>query len=707
MPITIADLAKQLDIAPEAVVLHAMDLDFEIPEDDMIPDEIAAEIRKLETSDVIAQVDHEFEEQREREIVEEQQKRTVAQKKVVPRKKVTDKKKEKQEKIKEKELKKEIITDKEGAIILPEFLSVRDFATKISKPIPLVLIKLKKNGVIANLKQEIDYETAAVVATDFNVKVKKESAELSGEELFRGDVSELLADEEADDLIPRPPVISIMGHVDHGKTSILDYIRKTKIVDGEAGGITQSIGAYQVETNGKKITFLDTPGHEAFTAMRARGARSTDIAILVVAATEGLKPQSIEAINHAKEAKIPIIVAINKMDIDGANPELVKGQLAEHELTPEDWGGNVPCVAVSAKTGSGVDKLLDTILIVAELAELKANPNRSAIGTVIEAHLDTRKGICATILINTGTLRKGDAFIIYDQHGKIRKMVDHNGEDLEIALPSTPVRVYGLVAMPQAGDILQIAESEKAARKKAEEVAAIVHEDELTKRKKLSLAHLKAKLARDKMDQLKVIAKADTKGALEAMIAELQKIKTDEGLVRVVHSGVGEITESDVMLASAGGSVILGFGIGVSSRVLTQSKIENVKIILENVIYHLTEQITDILNNRLLVEEREEIIGELQVKGIFASNKRMAVIGGAITKGKARKLCRIRQFRKMKNAEGEEDEILLGEAKADSVQQGTEEKNEIGEGTECGIKIGHKGLDFQIGDRIEFFVAKK
>ncbi len=698
MPISVSDLAKQLEIAPEAVVLHAMDLNYEIPEDDMISDEMALEIRNVELGSEISQVDHEYEEQREREIIEEQQKRTVAQKKVVPRKKTSKPKKE-EEIVIEK--------DEDGTLIIPDYITVRDFAARIGKPLPLVLIKLKQNGIIANPKKEIDVETAIVIASDFGVKVKKESAELSGEDLFRGDLSELLKEEDTEDLVDRPPVISVMGHVDHGKTSILDYIRKAKVAEGEAGGITQSIGAYQVEVEKKTITFLDTPGHEAFTAMRARGARSTDIAILVVAATEGLKPQSIEAINHAREAEILIIVALNKMDLDGANPEKVKGELAEQELTPEDWGGDVPCIEVSAKSGKGIDKLLETILIVAELKELKANPKRRAIGTIIEASMDQRTGVTATVLINTGTLKKGDPFVVYDQHGKIRKMVDYSGKEVKTAEPSSAVQISGLSNLPRSGDLLQVMESERVARKKAEEVASIVHEDELSKRKKLSLAHLKAKLAEGKLDQLKIIAKADTKGALEAVTGELSKIKTEKSFVKVIHSGVGEITESDVMLSAAGESIVVGFGVSCSGRIEKLADQEGVQVICENIIYHLSEKIEAILTAREEDEETEEIVGEIILKGVFAANKKMAVVGGEVTSGKARKLCRIRQFRTGKDSEGEEKEELLGEAKVESVQQGTDEKNEIGEGAECGIRIKHKGLAFEIGDRIEFFVPKK
>ncbi len=711
MPISVSDLAKQLDIAPEAVQLHAMDLDFEVPEDEMIPDDIAGEIKKLEQGSEIKQVEHEIEEELDREIVEKQQEKTAGNKKVVRKKKTKEVEEEKKEEVVQ------IITTNDGTIVLPEELTVRELAIKIAKPLPIVLVKLKQNGVIANLAQVIDYETAAIVSDELGVKVKKEAVELTGEQLFRADLSQLLKDEDPESLKPRPPVVSIMGHVDHGKTSILDYVRKTKVAEGEAGGITQRIGAYQIDIDGEMITFLDTPGHEAFTIMRSRGARATDIAILVVAATEGLKPQSIEAINHAKEAGIPIIVAINKMDLPGANPDLVKKQLVEQDLNPEDWGGSTPCVPVSAKTGAGIDKLIDTIKIVAELEDLKANPNRTAIATVIESSVQTGTGVGATVLVNTGTLKQGDAFVIYDQYGKIRTMKDYAGKQIKFAGPSTPVQITGLEKLPQVGDIVQIMENEKIARRKAEEVASISHEDELAKRKKFSLATMKARLAEGKLQQLKVIVKADSQGTLEAVVNEVNKVRTDKSFTKVVHSGVGEITESDVMLASAGGSIVVGFNVATPGRIEKLAEKEGVEIFCFDVIYHLTEKINDILLGKMDATETETIVGEFKIKAIFASNKKMAVLGGDVIKGKIRKLSKFRLFRIVKNEiKGETEDAkptieeiktLIGEAKIASVQIGQKETNEINEGTECGMKVDHNGLEFKKDDILELFVVKK
>ena len=697
MPISVSDLAKRLDIAPEAVTLHAMDLDFEVPDDEILPDEIAAEIEKIEEGDEISQTEHQIEEQLEREIKEEQQKKTAGNVKKIERKKSAEKKEEVREEV-------EIKHADDGSIILPEEMTVRELAVKIGKPIPIVLVKMKQNGIIANLKEDVDYETAAIIAGELNVKVKKESAELSGEELFRGDLTSLLADEEVEHLQPRPAVISIMGHVDHGKTSILDHIRKAKVVDGEAGGITQRIGAYQVKTNEGVLTFLDTPGHEAFTVMRARGAKATDVAILVVAANEGVKPQTIEAINHAKSAEIPIIIAVNKIDLPDANPDLAKKGLAENNLNPEDWGGDVPCIPVSAKTGQGIDELLETIHTVAGLQELKANPNRVALGTVIESSMDPKSGISATVLVNTGTLKKGDPFVIYDQNGKIRSMKNYRGEEVKAAAPSTPVQISGLGKLPQMGDLLQVMKSDKEARKKAEEVASLHHTDKLGKSKKASLATLKAKLAEGKLKQLKIIAKADSNGTLEAVVAELEKIRTEASLAKVIHSGVGEVSESDIMLAAAGEAIVVGFNVKIGNRIGKIAEKESVQVLQYDVIYHLTEKVQEILEGRVTEDETEQILGQFVIKAVFAANKKMAVIGGDVTEGFVRGKARFRQFRK---TEGEEEFAVIGEGKIDSVQIGQKIENQINEGSECGMKVDHKELVFEPGDRIELFVPKK
>ena len=699
MSISIDDLAKKLNIAPEAVVLHSMDLDFEIGEDDQIPDDIAREIEQIETGDVIAQLEHEVEGQLDKEIIESQQKSTAGQ-----QKKVSHKKKEKKEVAKKEEPKETVIEkDEDGTIILPENIGVRELSLKIGKLFPFVLAKLKQNGIVASIKTDIDYETAAIISEELGVKVRKEDAELTGADLFHGNLSELLVDEDASLLEKRAPVVSIIGHIDHGKTSLLDYIRTAKVADGEAGGITQRIGAYQTEIKGESITFLDTPGHEAFTTMRARGARSTDMAILVVAGTEGLKPQSIEAINHAKEAEIPLIVAINKIDLDGVDLEKVKGQLAENGVNPEDWGGDNFCVPISAKTGKGIDDLLEVILTVAEDLKLQANPNRNAIATILESNMSQKDGITATALINTGTLKKGDSFVCYDQSGRVRTMKDYQGNDFKMAPPSTPVQITGFSHIPRAGDLLQIMENDKIARRKASEVASIIHEDDISKRKKPSLAMIKSSIAEGRMDQLKVIVKAGTFGTLEVVKSEVGKVKTEKVMTKVVHAGVGEITESDIMLAKAGGAIIIGFDVAIKNRITKKAKQERVRIIEDAVIYKLSEAILEIIENKDKIENEEIIHGSLEIKAVFASNKIMAVVGGEVITGKAKSIAHLRQYRSVIDKDEEKAEKMLGTCRLETLQQGADSVGEIAEGVECGLKIKHTGLSFEVGDRLEFF----
>ncbi|PID70389.1 translation initiation factor IF-2 [bacterium DOLZORAL124_38_8] len=703
MSISINDLAKKLEIAPEAVILHAMDVGFDIPEDDMIPDDVAAEIESIELGDEIRQTEHQIQDQLDREIIESQQKKTAGSKKKSARKTAADKEKKEREAQKLQERNEvEVKKSDDGTIILPESMTVRELSIKIGKPIPIVLVKMKQNGIIANLKEDVDFDTASIIASELGIKVRKESAELSGDQLFRGDLKSLLAEEEAEDLVKRPPVVSIMGHVDHGKTSILDYIRKSAVADGEAGGITQRIGAYQVDVKGETVTFLDTPGHEAFTAMRARGARATDIAILVVAGNEGVKPQTIEAINHAKAAEIPIIVAINKMDIAGANPEIVKGGLAENNLTPEDWGGDAPCIPVSAKTGMGIDDLLDMVVTVADLQELKANPNRPAIATVIEANMDSKTGMSATVLVNTGTLKQRDSFVIYDQNGRIRTMKNYQGKLVKVAPPSTPVEITGLDKMPQMGDLLQVMKNDKIARKKAEEVGELLHTDKLSKKKKNSLATLKAKIAEGRMNQLKIVVKADSNGTLEAVKAEVEKIRTEDSFAKIIHAGAGEISESDLMLASAGDAIVVGFNIKSPGRIKKLAEKEGVDMFEYDVIYHLTEKIQDILEGNEEAEETETIIGQFVAKAVFAANKKMAVVGGAVLEGFVKAKTKFRLFRKEKD-----EDRLMGTGKVDTVQIGQKEEEQVGAGTDCGMKLSHKDLEFLPGDRLEIFTENK
>jgi translation initiation factor IF-2 len=463
-----------------------------------------------------------------------------------------------------------------------------------------------------------------------------------------------------------------MGHVDHGKTSILDAIRKSNVVAGEAGGITQHIGAYQVTHDGKAITFLDTPGHQAFTAMRARGAQVTDIAILVVSAEEGVKETTIEAINHAKEAQVPIMVAINKIDRPNADPERIKGELAAHGLQPEDWGGPVPMIPVSAVTKQGIDTLLDNVLLLAEMAELKANPKRLAVATVIESHLDTSHGPLATVVVNAGTLRIGDAFVCGKTVGKIRAMVDAAGQRVNDVPPSGAVRVSGFDDTPQVGDILQAAASERDARKLHESLM-----DQAGQQQKRGFADLVSRLHEGKLRQLKIVLKADSQGSLEAIQATLNKHASDEVQVKVIHGAIGAVTESDVMMASASDALVVAFHSSVAPAVTRTAEREGVQIREYTIIYQLFEEIEGLMKGLLVPVEEEKVLGHLEVKGVFLTKKGEQIIGGKVTDGLIKRLT----FRLMR---GEE---LVGTGRITSLRKVDQDIKEAKEGTECGMRV--------------------
>lgn len=561
-------------------------------------------------------------------------------------------------------------------VTLPPVISVKEFAEKVGLKTSAVIGELLKNGVIVTINHKIDFDTAMIVADSFGVKVEKEDTEYSTADLLQGNLAKMLEGEDITKLESRPPIVSIMGHVDHGKTSLLDYIRQSKITESEAGGITQQIGAYQVEINEKKITFLDTPGHEAFTAMRARGAKATDIAILVVAADEGVKPQTEEAINHAREAQIPIIVALNKMDKEGANIERVKAALAEHNLVPEDWGGDTIMVPISAKTGDGIDTLLEMILLVSEINPLKANPARNAIGTIIETHLDTSLGPIATVLVNTGTLQFMDNFVVGEAYGRVKVMKNPLGKRIKEALPSAPVQIVGFSESPQVGDILQVEKSEKLAREKATEIKNLRMNSPL--RGGITFSDIIAKINHGDMKQLKVVLKADTKGSLEAVRNSLLNLNTDEVQVQIIHSGIGNITDTDILMASASMALILGFNVQVPAQVERTAEKMNITIKSYRVIYHLTDEIKKLLSGMLDPQMKEISLGDFQVMQIFFANKKFMIIGGKVQRGKLEKKAQIRVVRGDK---------LIGEGFIESLQKGLETVSEIGEGFECGIKF--------------------
>ncbi len=605
-------------------------------------------------------------------------------------------------KLQQKKKQEQIFTKKEGTVELPEMLPVKEFAEKVGVPTSQILKSLIKNGVMATLNTTIDFETAAIIAEEFEVQVRKGQIEASSESLFLGNLKELLND-EPENMTERPPVIVVMGHVDHGKTSILDAIRKTKVVEGEAGGITQHIGAYQVEKNNRLITFLDTPGHEAFTSMRARGAKTADIAILVVAGDEGIKPQTVEAINHAKDAEVPIIVAMNKMDKQNVNPDKVKGELAEHELQPEDWGGETPVIPVSAYTGKGIEDLLEIVVLQADLLELKANSNRSAVGTVVEAHLDPSMGPVATILINTGTLKVKDTFLLGTLGGRIKTMIDDTGTKLSEVPPSGAVQISGISKVPEAGDILQVFENEKLMKAKLYEIKTLHLENHGIG---LGVSEIINQLQHGEMKFLKVVLKADTNGSLQAVEQALAKIKHEEVGAKIIHSAVGAITETDVMMAAASQGVVIGFNVIISPRVKRIAEKEGVEIMNYDIIYKLTEDVEKILTGLLEPEEIETIHGSATVKAVFYTQKKMMIVGCSVDSGKIKQKAKVRIFRKGEgeNEEGEtiEMEVQAGEGVIASLQHFESKVKEVEKGNECGIQFEGK-ISIEEGDRIECY----
>ncbi len=584
---------------------------------------------------------------------------------------------------------------KTGVIEIPSILSLKEFAEKTGLPVASVIASLFKNGVMATINQQLDFDTAAIVADELGVEIKKKEEEANAQDLFEGDLSKLLIDEKTN-LVKRPPIISIMGHVDHGKTKLLDYIRQSNVVAGESGGITQHIGAYQVDKNGHKITFLDTPGHEAFTSMRARGAKATDIAILVVSADEGVKPQTIEAINHAKEAGIPIIVAINKIDKPNANPDKVKGELAEQGLQPEDWGGNVIMVPVSAHTGEGIDILLEMIILVAEMEDLKANPNRQAVGTIIESNLDKALGPVATILINTGTLKLGDSIVIGTSVGKIKAMYDHTGASLKKAVPSAAVRISGLSKVPKAGDILQSFKSDKVAKERVSKLIEMKfsHEEKILGN---TVERLVSGINSGEIDFLKIVLKADTKGSLEAIMQAIQKIKGVDVAAKVIHFGVGNFSDTDVIMASASQALLIGFHVKSTHHIVKLAEKEGVDIKNYEIIYEIIEDVKAILSGMLKPEIKVVELGKIEIKEIFLNKKKWVIAGGKVTEGNAEidSMCRVMR--------GKE---LLFETKLESLKHVKEDVRSLEKGSDCGIRISTPKT-VEVGDVLEIFRIEK
>lgn len=567
-------------------------------------------------------------------------------------------------------------------------LTVGEFAEKMGRPTSEIIKKLMLLGVMATINQEIDVETMTIVAEDFGVTVKEVEPEADATE-----IEEIVDAPES--LQPRPPVVTIMGHVDHGKTSLLDVIRKTNVTAGEAGGITQHIGAYQIRYEGNKITFLDTPGHEAFTAMRLRGAQSTDIAVLVVAADDGVMPQTIEAINHAKSADVPIIVAINKMDKPGANPDHVKQQLTEHGLVPEEWGGDTIMVPVSAKKHQGISELIENILLVAEVMELKANPNRRAQGVVIEAQLDKGRGPVCTMLVQKGSLRIGDSVLAGTAYGKVRAMTNERGEAVKVARPSMPVEILGFNDVPQAGEIIDSVDDSQA-RSVAEKRIAKARIEELKNKSKVTLDDIFNQIQEGELKDLNIIIKADVQGSVEALRQSLEAIKNPEVRIVIVHAAVGAINESDVMLASASNAIIMGFNVRPDATVRKAAEKEKVDLRTYRVIYDAINDVESAMRGMLTPEFKEVIQGRAEVRQVISTPKAI-VAGSYVQEGVITNTSDIRLIR---------DGIVVFEGKVDSLRRFKDEVKEVKQSFECGISLeGYR--DIKEGDIIEAYTMEE
>ena len=585
----------------------------------------------------------------------------------------------------------EIAKKQQLKVEIPDEISVGELASRMKKTASEVIKQLFKLGVFASVSDVIDYDTAALVAMELGCKVEKEVIVT---------VEERLIDDHEDkpeDLQPRAPVVVVMGHVDHGKTSLLDYIRHANVVSGEAGGITQHIGAYTVEINGSPITFLDTPGHEAFTSMRARGAMVTDIAILVVAADDGIMPQTIESINHAKAANIPVVVAINKMDTVGANPDRIKQQLTEYDLVPEEWGGDTIVCPISAKTGMGIDNLLENLVVLAEVQELKANPNRAAKGTVIEARLDKGRGPIMTVLVQNGTLKAGDIIIAGTAVGRVRTMINDKGQRVTAAGPSTPVEISGLSEVPSAGDVFNAVADERMARELAEERRVQQMNNSMGGTKKVSLEDIFSQIKSGEMKTLNIIVKADVQGSAEAVKSSLEKISNDEVRVKVIHSAVGAINESDVMLAATSGAIIVGFNVRPDNAARDSAARSNVDMRMYRVIYDCINEIEAAMKGMLAPQFKEVIIGHAEVRETYKVSKVGTVCGCYCTDGKIQRGCEVRVLR---------DNIVIHEGELASLRRFKDDVKEVASGYECGMQV-EKFNDIKIGDVIECFVMEQ
>lgn len=584
---------------------------------------------------------------------------------------------------KEKELPKKITY--EGT------LTVAELAKKLGREPSEIIKKLFMLGVMATINQDLDKDAIELICSDYGVEVEEKVV------IDETEFESIEIVDNPEDLVERPPVVTIMGHVDHGKTTLLDSIRHSKVTEQEAGGITQHIGAYQVTVNDKKITFLDTPGHEAFTTMRARGAQVTDIVVLVVAADDGVMPQTVEAINHAKAANVPIIVAINKIDKPDANPDRVMQELMEYNLVPEEWGGDTIFCKLSAKTGEGIDNLLEMILLVSEMEELKANPNRRATGTVIEAKLDKGRGPVATLLIQAGTLHVGDPIVVGCTYGRVRAMVNDTGRRVKEAGPSTPVEITGLHEVPQAGDRFMVFEDEKKARQIGEARAQKQLMEQRSMKTRVSLDDLFEQIKQGEMKELNIIVKADVQGSVEALVSALQKIDVEGVRVKIIHAGVGAITESDIILATASNAIVIGFNVRPDANAKRVAESEKVDIRLHRIIYKVIEEIEAAMKGMLDPEYEEKVIGQAEVRQTFKVSKVGTIAGCYVTEGKVTRDSKVRLIRQG---------VVVYEGEVDSLKRFKDDVKEVMQGYECGLTIKNFN-DIKEGDIIEAYVMQE
>lgn len=680
----IYEYAKQVKLSSKEVIQHLKELNVDV-----------SNHMSTITEDIVQKLDNKLNVSKEIDKSKSQEKpkhkENKSQKKKHDNKKAKNKNKKKQQKKAQKEQPKSKEKSTPEKIVYSGTLTVSELADKLNKDSSEIIKNLLFLGVMATKNQDLDDDAIELICSEYDVEVEKEII------LEDTDFDKYIEEDDPKDLKERPAVVTIMGHVDHGKTTLLDAIRQSKVTAGEAGGITQHIGAYQIEVNDKKITFLDTPGHEAFTSMRSRGAEVTDLAILVVAADDGVMPQTVEALNHAKAAEVPIIVAVNKMDKDTANPDRVMQELTEYEIIPEDWGGDTIFVPISALTNQGIDELLEMILLVAEMQELKANPNTNAFGTVIEAELDRGRGAVATLLVQNGTLHVGDSIVVGNTFGRVRAMLNDVGKRVKEAGPSTPVEITGLNEVPQAGDQFLVFADEKKARQigEARHQQAIL--ETRSEHTKVSLDDLFEHIKQGEMKAVKIIIKADTQGSAEALAASLRKIDVEGVRIDIIHSGVGAINESDISLASASNAIVIGFNVRPDVNAKKAAETEKVDVRLHRVIYKAIEEIEAAMKGMLDPEYEEQVIGQAEVRETFKVSKIGTIAGCYVTDGKITRDSGVRLIR---------DGIVLYEGEIGTLKRFKDDVREVSQNYECGLTIKNFN-DIKEGDILEAFVMKE